>query len=78
MRRLGSAAHCPRYDLPVPDLDEDDIYNDLDFIHSRLRPNGEAGDLEGLARNLGFWLDTGECAWNPLATVERLDLLYRP
>ncbi len=68
---------CPKFGLPVPEIDEDEIYEPLAFCHSELRPGDDTCKLESLARLLGLWVDAGHPVWEPRAKLERLDLLYR-
>lgn len=77
---------APKLGLAVPEIDEDEIYEEILFFHSELRPGSglrrldevgnDSQDLGGLARLLGCWVDAGEPVWNRSAEVERLDLLF--
>lgn len=50
----------PELGLDVEPVDEDERYEDVVYFDSVLRADRRQGDLEGLVRHLGAWLDSGK------------------
>lgn len=65
-----------RLDLAVADLDDEQLYEEIETFHSKLRSDGGSDPLEGLARLLGLWVDACTPVWESAPPLERLDLLF--
>ena len=66
---------CPKLGLEVPDLEEDELYEEAKFFHSELEIDRKPGKLESLVEHLGVWVDVGDPVGSGTDAVERLDLL---